>query len=269
MKTILDAIPQNVTNAAAAPSLASAVLSWRNPADCYDEIMIVGKEGSSITGSPSGDGSVYTAGLSFGTGSPFDGGFVVYKGNSSPQTVTDLAGASTYFFRFFTRKGTSWSAGVEVSMSTYIPSAGEYRSAASGDWNNRPTWEIYNGSAWLTPTQAQGTPTNLSGRITVRNGHVVTVSANVTVDEVTVDPGGTVSINNNRTLTIANGADLTDFNVNGNLINTGNIVTTGVLAINNTAIYDHAQSGGLSRPLHGIPAPPAWSLSQATRPRQD
>ncbi|MFT3845002.1 MAG: lamin tail domain-containing protein [Lacibacter sp.] len=108
---------QNVTGlAATAASSSSANVSWVNPASCFDEIMIVAKETASVTASPAGNGSSYTADLNYtGSGSSFDGGKVVYKGTSSPQTITGLTQGTFYYIKVFTRRGSSWSSGVEAS----------------------------------------------------------------------------------------------------------------------------------------------------------
>jgi hypothetical protein len=110
----------NVTDHSASPGNAQATLSWTNPSGCYDEIMIVGKEGSAVTANPTGDGSAYTPNLAFGSGTGFDGGYVVYKGTTSPQTVTYLTNGTVYYFTFFTRKGTNWSSGVTANATPAV-----------------------------------------------------------------------------------------------------------------------------------------------------
>ncbi|MBK7710027.1 MAG: hypothetical protein IPJ37_02930 [Bacteroidales bacterium] len=82
--------PADATALAASVLEASSVISWTAPAGCYSQVMIVVKDGSSVTATPSGDGSAYTANLAFGIGTGFDGGYVVYKGTTSPQTVTGI-----------------------------------------------------------------------------------------------------------------------------------------------------------------------------------
>lgn len=116
-------------------------------------------------------------------------------------------------------------------------SAGDFRSFATGNWNNTATWERYDGSSWITP--APSTPTSADGAITIRNGHIVTINASVTADQITVDAGGT--LNNNTggaTLTLNNetGVDLT---VNGTFLLRGlNVLTaaggTPTVEINGT-----------------------------------
>lgn len=73
-------------------------LNWTLPA-CYDEILIVGKSGSSISNSPSGNGSSYTSNSVFGSGTDLGGNeFVVYKGVSTSTAVTGLTNGATYYF---------------------------------------------------------------------------------------------------------------------------------------------------------------------------
>lgn len=107
---------QPVTALAATPGDAQASVSWTDPAYCFDEIMIIVKEGASVTATPSGDGSAYTADATFGTGSSFDGGFVMYKGIVSPQVFTGFTNGLTYHASAYTRLGSDWSIASEISF---------------------------------------------------------------------------------------------------------------------------------------------------------
>jgi hypothetical protein len=130
-------------------------------------------------------------------------------------------------------------------MNVFSQAVNDYRSAASTNWNVLSTWQRWNGTAWVTPTAGEGTPTSADGAITIQSIHTVTVTANVTVDQVTVDAGGKVTVNN-VTLTIANGTG-TDFNTNGTLEVTGGsgaLNTTGTLAFGSGATYIHNRNGG-------------------------
>ena len=78
-----------------------------------------------------------------------------------------------------------------------------FRSIASGDWNTVTTWEssptadfsaIIISPATLVPGE------NASG-ITVRNGHLVTVSQNTTANKLTVNSGATLHVNSGIVLT--------------------------------------------------------------------
>lgn len=111
--------PLNVTNLVGDDGNAQATINWTNSA-CYDEVMVVVKHNASITLAPTGDGSAYDANLQFGNGTAFDGGFVVYKGDASPQTITGLTNDSTYHVKVFTRKGTLWSDGVEITVTPIL-----------------------------------------------------------------------------------------------------------------------------------------------------
>jgi hypothetical protein len=104
-----------VTAASATTENSQTNLSWSNPGACYDEILVVGHEGSSVTATPSGDGSAYAADGSFGAGTDIGTNeYVVYKGNSTSITVTNLTNGNSYYFTIFVRVGTEWSDGVEV-----------------------------------------------------------------------------------------------------------------------------------------------------------
>jgi hypothetical protein len=124
-------VAMNVANLAATAGNGQVKLSWSNPSS-LDQVMIVAKAGSPINGTPSGDGSTYTANLNYtGTSSTFDGGKIVYKGITSPQTIIGLTNNTVYFFKVFTRKGSSWSSGVETNLSPYTTST------ITALWNKR------------------------------------------------------------------------------------------------------------------------------------
>ncbi len=75
-----------------------------------------------------------------------------------------------------------------------------FRSKASGNWNSTSTWEMSTngGGNWIPATS---TPTNLSGVITISISNVVTVTADVTADQITIQTGATLSIDSGITLT--------------------------------------------------------------------
>lgn len=234
----------DVSSPLSAAGDALVTLSWTNPTGCFDEIMIVAKAGSSVSGIPSGDGTAYTGSLVYGSGTAFTGGgYVVYKGTISPQIVTNLTNGTQYFFKFFTRKGTNWSSGVETNATpVYTTLASDYyRSQATGNWNATATWQgSHDAITWYNATS---TPTSAANTITIQNTHTITVTASVSVDQVTVNTGAQVTVNAGQTLTIANGTG-TDMIVDGVLVNSGTITTTGTLAFNSGSSYEHARDGG-------------------------
>jgi hypothetical protein len=94
---------------------------------------------------------------------------------------------------------------------------GAYRSAESGNWNTPAIWERYNGATWQV---ASASPSSSDGIITIRNGNSITITANVTVDELVVESGGVLT--NTTTFTVANGAG-TDMIVYGTFLHQQNI----------------------------------------------
>ena len=109
--------PENVTGSSATSGNTQAAISWTNPATCFDAILVVGKAGGSVSATPSGDGSSYTANTVFGSGTDIGTSeYVVYKSTSSTVTVTGLTNGTNYCFKTFTRNGTTWSSGTEVCV---------------------------------------------------------------------------------------------------------------------------------------------------------
>ena len=112
-------VVSNVSNLLATPQINAALISWTNPTATFSDVLVVAKEGSGFTTQPTG--TSYTANANFiGTSSAFEGGKVVYQGAGSNITVTNLTAGRTYYFRVFTRNGTTWSSGVET---TTVPTA--------------------------------------------------------------------------------------------------------------------------------------------------
>ncbi len=126
----------------------------------------------------------------------------------------------------------------QLSTGEIVPRAVIYRSAQSGNWNSNLTWEVSsdNGSFW---NPASSPPNSAIGSITVRSNHNVTVTESVTIDQTTINSGGTITVNSSQTLTVANG-DGTDLTINGTLINNGTVSNSGLIQVNSGGIYNHA-----------------------------
>jgi len=135
--------------------------------------------------------------------------------------------------------------------SVFAFSQNNFRTRQSGNWNDSDTWEEFTGGSWQNTTN---TPSSASGTITVRNAHTVTVTANVTVDQASVESGATLIVNDGVTLSLNNGSgdDLTN---NGTLrllgegfINgAGNFVHFGTLeagSLNSTGALDAGTTVG-------------------------
>ena len=75
------------------------------------------------------------------------------------------------------------------------PVNGNYRSATSGNWKDTTTWQTFNGSTWVA---AGSTPT--SQKVTIQTGHKVAVTKKVSVNQVIVQFGGTITNAQNLSL---------------------------------------------------------------------
>ena len=114
-----------------------------------------------------------------------------------------------------------------------IYSANEhFRSIATGDWNSTSTWEMStnNGSTWIPAT---ATPSDTSGPITVCNPDVVTVTADVTANQLTINTSAVLTINNGILLTILPDAGYDLYLLaNSTLNGPGKVRTQGTVELN-------------------------------------
>src|SRR5690348_14495010 len=74
--------------------------------------------------------------------------------------------------------------GVMTLTSSETQTLGDYRSAGTPvNWGALASWQRWNGGAWVTPTAGEGYPgqivTGIAGTVTIQNGHVVTLNANL------------------------------------------------------------------------------------------
>lgn len=96
-----------------------------------------------------------------------------------------------------------------------------FRSAGSGDWNQATTWEVFAGGSWIASPVS---PSAGSGTINILSSHTVTITTNLTADELTVDAGGTLALNDTLTLNDGTGTDLS---LSGTIICKGSNIITG------------------------------------------
>lgn len=117
-----------------------------------------------------------------------------------------------------------------------------FRTITTGDWTNINTWEMATSAAgpW-SPTCMYPVFDN-SDYIHILNGHTVSVDQDIVVDEVVIETGGTVSINNNRLFAFNNGTGI-DLEIQGTLIDNGNGGGNGVDFATNSATWILAANG--------------------------
>lgn len=211
-KTIIACTPTNATALNLTSGNSQLTVSWTNPA-CFDELMIVAKPSSTIGASPSGDGSAYTANLAFGTGgaSAFDGtGFVVYKGSTSPQTITGLTNGTSYFVRVFTRRGSVWSAGVESSATPNLVNSTKItwiNASTASAWYTSGNWSPARTSAQWAASEVAAFEN--SGTATTAGINMGTASLSIAAIEVSSARTRSLSVGNSSatsgTLTLNGG----------------------------------------------------------------
>lgn len=119
-----------------------------------DARIIVCKAGA-ITATPSA-GVTYTASSTFGSGTAFNGGYVVYNGSAeTSMQVTNLASATTYYFEIFEYNGTTGAqlyfgdtaSGNPNSQATTSPATTPTVQATNLAWNGSViSWTRGNGS---------------------------------------------------------------------------------------------------------------------------
>ena len=227
---------------------SSFTINWTS-GNGTNRIVLV-KSASAVDSDPV-NGTSYTASNLFGSGSQIGtGNYVVYNGTGYNVTVFNLNANTTYHVAVYEFSG-------PPSMEYYLttnPARGsqltdpetaitdDYRSNGSGNWSDAGIWQTFDGSSWVT---AGSPPNSLSGLITIRNGHTITVANAVTVDQVVVETGAQITVNSGITWTIADGADAVDCIVDGTLNNGGIITTTGVLSFNSGSAYNHDLDGGI------------------------
>ncbi len=160
----------NVASPAATAGNAQVSVGWTNPS-CYDEILIVAATATN-SGIPTGDGTSYTANPAYTGGTALGNGYVAYKGTSSPEIITGLTNGTNYYFKLFTRKGSVWSAGVEVSAT---PVAGPCLSESFTSTTFPPTgWVTSN--AVRSTTAADYVTSPAAASFTSSNGTLTTVA---------------------------------------------------------------------------------------------
>jgi hypothetical protein len=123
-------------------------------------------------------------------------------------------------------------------LTSNAQAVGDYRSAGNGNWSALTSWQIFDGTNWVTPSAAQGYPGQFpgTGNVTIYNGHQITLNvsppntfSSLTVTGVSEGNRSALLINGNRTLLTTNVL----------LINFGEMIWTGNFTLSlpeNTAL---------------------------------
>ena len=239
--------PSNVTGAGITANSTQLTINWTN-SSCLDEVLVIAREGSAVSFTPTGDGTAYTADAAFSAGTDVGSSqYVVFKGTGTNVAVTGLTNGTVYHFTVFTRKGTNWSAGVALSgtpaMTGYFWNGGNI--AATPANGGTGTWGTTN--AWRQPT-AGGTQaawadgnnalfTGAAGVVTL-DGDRTTTATYINVTGYTFQTTSTTARALNGPMILGNNVSLTlapNINIatpaNGTISFGGNVSGTGTASI--------------------------------------
>jgi len=242
-------IPTDVTGFTGCGTTTSqtAALSWAL-GSCSDNVLVVATSNASVTSVPTGTtfsagGGAYGSGTTSSNGIA-SGEYVVYFGSGSSATVSGLTNGTTYQFKAFAVRNTTWSTGVTASA-TPVATAQYFWNGGSISANpangGSGIWSTAN--AWREPS-ANGCQSSFSDSYTdvfAGTAGTVTVDANHSAPEYDFNTTGYIitagtsssapSLGGN--LVLANGVNLTvndptQAGTNGRtLIYTGSSITGG------------------------------------------
>lgn len=164
--------------------------------------------------------------------------------------IGGLNSSSVYYFKIFPYNNSLGLINYKIngtvpqlSINTQSLNTDYYRSKATGDWNAISTWQSSSDNTnWIDASQS---PALSSPGITVLNGHTVSLSSNLTIDDLSINAGGTLSVSAGTTLTLNDGTAANDVIVNGNLKNSGMVTLSAgaTVQMNATSVYEHALDG--------------------------
>jgi hypothetical protein len=155
-------------------------------------------------------------------------------------TATGLTNGATYYIRVYDFAG---SGDFTICVTTPEPPL-HYRTKNSGLWSAVGTWETSpnNMNPWI---DAIVPPNSDELSVTILSPHVVTINANVTIDQVVIASGSTIDVTGGTLLTVANG-DSDDLLVQGILKNSTSSTFTlnggATIVIDNGGKYQHNPS---------------------------
>lgn len=167
------------------------------------------------------------AGTGNGGEPAIDNGEILLSADTENSAIIDSLSESTDYDIYVVAEDdavppNTQSSVTKIDASTLL----NYRTKSSGDWFARGIWERYNGNEWI---DADSSPTSADNTITIQNSHIVTLADTVTIDQVTIEANGQLTVMENGYLIINNGSGI-DMNVFGTLRKEGN----GVIARLNT-----------------------------------
>ncbi len=101
----------------------SLLVQWQTPDEnCFDDILVVAKEDGLISASPNLESYEVNSSDFSDPMNPTlgDGSRVIYQGTGNSVSVSGITAGELYCIKLFVRKGTAWSAGIEVCQETNV-----------------------------------------------------------------------------------------------------------------------------------------------------
>jgi hypothetical protein len=144
-------------------------------------------------------------------------------------TSLTIAPQSSFYLRWNINTTGSSSQGIGIDnisvAATFASSTDYFRSnVANGDWQSASSWQSsHDNSNWFPSTVIPG---NSSSGITIRNGHSIKLTADVSTRLLTIEAGGTLTntnVSGGSLLTVEDdGTAASDFNIYGTYVLLGN-----------------------------------------------
>ncbi|WP_026718791.1 T9SS sorting signal type C domain-containing protein [Flavobacterium antarcticum] len=133
-----------------------------------------------------------------------------YNGTSWTEVSAIASGTNPILFTSSTStttaslNGTQYFAAGKDNAFLPSPAYAYFRSKTSGNWSATSSWESSDdGSTWINATV---TPSELASTIEIINGHTITLSSDITVDQLIIKNGGKLIVDTNAgILNINNG----------------------------------------------------------------
>ncbi len=121
-----------------------------------------------------------------------------------------------------------------------------YSAKISGNWSDSTTWQYYNGSTtgW---EDALLSPDFYDDSIAIPSGYVVTIDADVSIDQTDVTSGGKLIVADSITATLKNGSGI-DLDIYGTMEKRGSLTRSSgaEIRVENGGLYQHNSNADVS-----------------------
>jgi len=148
-------------------------------------------------------------------------------------------GSPTQGGNYYDQRGVEIPAGTAISIGAYSEPPAYYMAKSDGNWSSVAIWytNMTGGTDPGDYTTAATEAPNADNSDGIFINSNVTVDADVTIDQTTVNSGTTLTVNTGVTLTVADG-DGTDLTIDGTLDGDGNLDINGSISISATGSVD-------------------------------